>query len=80
MPGRRCSYTNVVQTNINGAFKVYLTSSARAQTIPPGESLVHDFPLGRLIVFNTSLSSQVTYLNNTNYAGAGPATSGSIRR
>ena len=40
-------YTNVVQTNANGAFKVYLTSSASAKTIPPGESLEHDFPLER---------------------------------
>ncbi len=66
-------YTNVVQTNANGAFKVSLTSSARAQTIPPGSHWCMISRWDGGIVFNTSLSSQVTYLNNTNYTGAGPS-------
>ena len=46
-------YTNVVQTNVNGAFKVYLTSAARAQTVQPGD-------LWCMI----SLSTSAAYLDN----------------
>jgi hypothetical protein len=66
-------YDNVVQTNLNGAFKVSLTSSARAQTIPSGSHWCMISRWDGAIVFNTSLSSQVTYMNNTNYTGAGPS-------
>jgi len=66
-------YTNVVQTNVDGAFKVSLTSLARAQTIPAGSHWCMISRWDGAIVFNTSLSSQVTYLNNTNYTGAGPS-------
>ena len=41
-------YTNVVQTNANGAFKVYLPFDGAGQIDPAGRSLVHDFALGRL--------------------------------
>ncbi|HXR03153.1 MAG TPA: hypothetical protein VN836_00420 [Verrucomicrobiae bacterium] len=66
-------YDNVVQTNVNGAFKVSLTSLNRAQTIPPGSHWCMISRWDGAIVFNTSLSVQVTYLNNTNYTGAGPS-------
>jgi len=66
-------YNNVVQTNGNGAFKVSLTSPSRAQTIPLGSHWCMISRWDGAIVFNTSLSVQVTYMNNTNYTGAGPS-------
>jgi len=71
-----CLYTNVVQTNSNGAFKVYLSFAAQAKSIPPGAlwnmiSRWNGSPL-----FNVNQSWQVTFLNNTNYAGAGVSYSG----
>jgi hypothetical protein len=67
----QCFYTNVIQTNRNGAFKVYLSSSARAQSIQPGDLWCMISRWGASMLFNTFQSYQVTYLNNTNYAGAG---------
>jgi hypothetical protein len=71
-----CLYTNVVQTNSNGAFKVYLSFTAQAKSIQPGDywnmiSRWNGSPL-----FNVNQSYQVTWLNNTNYAGAGVSYSG----
>lgn len=71
-----CLYTNVVQTNSNGAFKVYLSFAAQAKSIQPGAlwnmiSRWNGSPL-----FNVNQSWQVTFLNNTNYAGAGVSYSG----
>ncbi len=64
-------YTNVVQTNVNGAFKVYLTSMSRAQTILPGSHWCMISRWNGSIMFNTSASYQVTYLSNSAYASAG---------
>jgi hypothetical protein len=64
-------YTNVIQTNTNGAFKVYLTDANRTQTIQPGNLWCMISRWDGSIGFNTSLSTQVTYQNNTNYTGAG---------
>jgi hypothetical protein len=68
----QCFYTNVVQTNVNGAFKVYLNSSTAAQTIQAGQHWCMISRWNSSIVFNSSLSWQVTYLSNTIYTGAGP--------
>ncbi|HLX95818.1 MAG TPA: hypothetical protein VKU37_08745, partial [Verrucomicrobiae bacterium] len=71
-----CVYTNVVQTNSNGAFKVYLSFTVQAKSIQPGDywnmiSRWNGSPL-----FNANQSYQVTFLNNTNYTGAGVSYSG----
>jgi hypothetical protein len=71
-----CLYTNVVQTNSNGAFKVYFSFAGQAKSIQPSNywhmiSRWNGSPL-----FNVSESYQVTFLNNTNYSGAGVSYSG----
>ena len=66
-----CIYTNVVQTNVNGAYKVYLPFSNQARTINPGSIWCMISRWDGSMVFNASKSYQVTFLNNTNYAGAG---------
>ena len=70
-------YTNVVQTNVNGAFKVYLTSAARAQTVQPGDLWCMISRWDGSMIFHTFQSGQVTYLGNTICAAAGAAYSGS---
>jgi hypothetical protein len=67
----QCFYTNVVQTNINGAFKVYLKSSANAQTIVPGSHWCMISRWDGSILFNISQSYQVTLLSNTVHTAAG---------
>lgn len=71
-----CTYTNVVQTNSNGAFKVYLSFAAQAKSIQPGDYWNMISRWNGSPVFNTFESWQVTFLNNTNYAGAGASYSG----
>ena len=66
-----CNYTNVVQTNVNGAYKVYLPFHLQTQTIQPGSIWCMISRWDGSMVFNASKSYQVTFLNNTNYAGAG---------
>ena len=69
-------YTNVVQTNSNGAFKVHLTSSTRAQTIQPGQLWCMISRWDGSMVFHDFQSSQVTYSSNTISAAAGAAYDG----
>ena len=78
IPGRvavgaysQCFYNNVVQTNSNGAFKVYLFSPTQTQTIQPGDHWCMISRWDPSIIFYTGTSYQVTYLNNTNYAASG---------
>lgn len=71
-----CLYTNVVQTNSNGAFKVYLSFTAQAKSIQPGDYWNMISRWNGSPVFNVFESWQVTFLNNTNYAGAGVSYSG----
>jgi hypothetical protein len=66
-----CIYTNVIQTNHNGAFKVYLQYSAAAQSVQPGARWNMISRWNGSPVFFANQSYQVTWLNNTNYAGAG---------
>jgi len=66
-----CLYTNVVQTNANGAFKVYLQYLNQAKSIPPGATWHMISRWNGSSDFYTFNSYQVTWLNNTNYAGAG---------
>lgn len=73
-----CIYTNVVQTNTNGAFKVYFQSQNQAKSIQPGAKWHMISRWNGSTLFNTYLSSQVTWLNNTNYAGAGISYGGSF--
>jgi hypothetical protein len=68
----QCFYTNVIQTNINGAFKVYLTASNAVKPILPGDHWCMISRWDSSIVFNSSFASNVTFLNNTVYTGAGP--------
>jgi hypothetical protein len=67
----QCFYNNVVQTNRNGAFKVYLSSPAQAATIQPGNVWWMMSRWNPSWLFITLKSFQVTYLNNTSYAAAG---------
>jgi hypothetical protein len=69
-----CNYTNVVQTNANGAFKVYLPFRNQTQTIKPGSIWCMISRWDGSMVFNGSRSYQVTFLDNTNYTGAGAIT------
>jgi len=85
IPGRvavdaysQCYYTNVVQTNSNGAFKVYLSSASAAATVQPGDLWCMIARWNPSILFQTYQSCQATYLNNTNYASAGESYSGSL--
>jgi hypothetical protein len=71
-----CIYTNVVQTNTNGAFKVYLQFTNQAKSIPTGALWNMISRWNGSPVFNAFQSYQVTFLNNTNYAGAGASYSG----
>jgi len=64
-------YANVIQTNSNGAFKVYLTSMSRAQTILPGDYWCMIARWDGSMVFHDFQSTQVTYLSNIVYAAAG---------
>ncbi len=66
-----CIYTNVVQTNHNGAFKVYLPWWDQAKNVQPGDRWNMISRWDSASVFWTFASHQVTYLNNTNLAGAG---------
>jgi hypothetical protein len=66
-----CIYTNVVQTNVNGAYKVYLPFQAQVQSLNPGAIWCMISRWNGSMVFNGSRSWQVTFLNNTNYTGAG---------
>ncbi len=68
-----CIYTNVVQTNVNGAFKVYFQFSGQAKSVQPGDLWHMISRWNGSTVFNAHLSYQVTWLNNTNYASAGLA-------
>ena len=65
-----CLYTKVVQTNSNGAFKVHFSSADHANSIQPGDHWNMISRWNGSGVFNVSQSYQVTFLNNTNYAGA----------
>jgi hypothetical protein len=67
----QCYYTNVVQTNGNGAFKVYLSSAGQVSTIQPGDLWCMISRWNTSIDFQSFESYQVTFLNNTNYAAAG---------
>ncbi|MGA2685791.1 MAG: hypothetical protein ABSF51_12130 [Verrucomicrobiota bacterium] len=69
-------YTNVVQTNANGAFKVFLTSNSRAQTIQPGDLWCMISRWDGSMIFHPFQSSQVTFLSNTICAAAGAAYNG----
>ena len=73
----QCYYTNVIQTNVNGAFKVYLQSTTAASTIQPGSLWCMISRWNPAIVFQTFESGQVTYLNNTNCAASGESYDGS---
>ena len=73
-----CIYTNVVQTNASGAFKVYFQFLNQAKSIQPGMKWHMISRWNGSTLFNTYLSYQVTWLNNTNYAGAGISYGGSF--
>jgi hypothetical protein len=66
-----CFYTNVVQTNSNGAFKVYLSTPGQAATIQPGNLWCMISRWNGSFLFETIHSYQVTFLNNTNYTATG---------
>jgi hypothetical protein len=66
-----CFYDNVVQTNHNGAFKVYLSYYDQASNVQPGDRWNMIARYDASTVFWTYASHQVTYLNNTNFSGAG---------
>lgn len=66
-----CFYTNVVQTNANGAFKVYLSYLNQAKNVRAGDRWNMISRWDGSTVFWTYASYQVTYLNNTNLSGAG---------
>jgi hypothetical protein len=66
-----CIYTNVIQTNVNGAYKVQLPFSGQAASIPVGAVWCMISRWNGSMVFNAHQSYQVTFLNNTNYTGAG---------
>jgi len=66
-----CIYTNVVQTNQDGAFKVYLPYYDQARNVQPGDRWNMISRWDGSIVFWTYAAHQVTYLNNTNLSGAG---------
>ena len=72
----QCFYTNVIQTILNGAFKVYLTASNAVKPILPGDHWCMISRWDSSIIFNTSFASNVTYLSNTVYTGAGPVYAG----
>jgi hypothetical protein len=63
-------YTNVVQTNSNGAYKVYLQDLDPAESIQPGDRWCMVSRWASSAIFFANQSYQVTWLNNTNYAGA----------
>ena len=69
-------YSNVVQTNVNGAFKVSLTFAARAQTIRPGQLWCMISRWDGSMVFHDFQSAQVTYYSNTICSAAGAAYDG----
>jgi len=66
-----CNYTNVVQTNVNGAYKVLMPFHGQTATLAPGSRWCMISRWNNSMVFNAAKSYQVTFLNNTNYAGAG---------
>ena len=71
-----CDYTNVVQTNANGAFKVFFNGIGQTKSVQPGDLWHMISRWNGSTVFFTHLSYQVTWMNNTNYAGAGPSYDG----
>ena len=73
-----CYYTNVVQTNVNGAFKVYMPFSDQEKSIQAGDLWNMISRWNGSTLFNVYQSYQVTWLNNTNYAGAGISYGGSF--
>lgn len=66
-----CIYSNVVQTNANGAFKVEMPFRAQAQSITTGSIWYMVSRWNGSMVFNATKSYQVTFLGNTNFTGAG---------
>lgn len=66
-----CIYTNVVQTNVDGAYKVEMPFANQTRTIAPGSIWCMISRWNNSMVFNAAKSCQVTFLGNTNYAGAG---------
>lgn len=66
-----CFYTNVVQTNSNGAFKVYLSSPAQLAAIHPGNLWCMISRWNGSYLFESVHCYQITYLNNTIYTAAG---------
>lgn len=68
-----CLYTNVIQANSNGAFKVYLSFPIVVPSIQPSNLWCMVSRWNGSTVFKTFESCQITYLNNTNYTGAGPS-------
>lgn len=66
-----CIYTNVVQTNHNGAFKVFLSYYDQAKNVQSGDRWNMIARYDASTVFWTYASHQVTYLNNTNFSAAG---------
>jgi hypothetical protein len=73
-----CDYTNVVQTNSNGAFKVYLQFLAQAKSVQPGQHWCMISRWNGSSLFYTYESPQVTWMDNTNYAGAGASYAGAF--
>jgi hypothetical protein len=66
-----CIYTNVIQTNANGAYKVQMPFSTQTRTIAPGSIWCMISRWNNSMVFNAAKSYQVTFLDDTNYTGAG---------
>jgi hypothetical protein len=66
-----CIYNNVIQTNIDGAYKVIMPFHDQTQTIAPGSIWCMISRWNNSMVFNAAKSYQVTFLDNTNYTGAG---------
>ena len=64
-------YTNVIQTNSNGAYKVYLSAAYQMATIQPGNLWCMISRWNSSVVFQAFQSYQVTFLNNTNYTASG---------
>jgi hypothetical protein len=66
-----CIYTNVVQTNADGAYKVQMPFATQTRTIAPGSIWCMISRWNNSMVFNAAKSYQVTFLDDTNYTGAG---------
>jgi hypothetical protein len=67
-----CLYNNVLQTNVDSSYyKVVLPFASQTRTIAPGSIWCMISRWNNSMVFNAAKSYQVTFLDDTNYTGAG---------